>query len=291
MRRVFPRAYLSRLAGVLLAATAIAIPAAATAQPTAQPKYGGTVVVGMIGNDADTLDPTVSMAPLSVQTYVTFCKRLYERDDKQNLVPVLASGQPIYSKDRLSYAVNLRRGVKFNDGTPMTAQAVVSSVERLMYHERSSRKSDFDSVQSVNAVGQHTVVFHLKAKDAAFQGNPWVFSPTQLQKAGDGFGASPICAGPYMFDGRVPGDSITVKKSPWWFDREKVYLDKIVYRPMANQPAALAALKAGDIQAVDQVSWTDLSGIQDNAVARACGRRLLPCNRGRRSVRRPAIPL
>jgi peptide/nickel transport system substrate-binding protein len=241
---------------------ALCVLVAASAQPQAPSKYGGTLVVGVIGVDADTLDPTTSRTPLAVTSYLTFCQRLYSRDLEQRLVPLLASRLPVLSKDKLSYTVPLRRDVKFNDGTPMNAQAVVMSVERLMTHPLSSRKSDFESVESVTAPGPYTVVFHLKARDSAFQGNPWVFSPAQLAKVGEGFGASPVCAGPFMFDHRVPGDRITVVKSPFYFDQKNVFLDKIVYRPMGSAAGAVAALKAGDIQALDQVSSTELPGVR-----------------------------
>ena len=71
-----------------------------------------------------------------------------------------------------------------------------------------------------------------------------------------------------MFDHRVVGDNVTVIKSPYYYDRKHVYLDKIVFKPMPDAAAAAAALKAGDIQALDQVSTTELPA---SSRARACG--------------------
>ena len=65
-----------------------------------------------------------------------------------------------------------------------------------------------------------------------------------------------------MFDHRVAGDNVTLIKSPYYYNREDVYLDKIVFKPMPVAAAAAAALEAGDIQVLDQVSPTELPGVQ-----------------------------
>jgi peptide/nickel transport system substrate-binding protein len=87
-------------------------------------------------------------------------------------------------------------------------------------------------------------------------------SPTQLAKLGGNFGTSPVCVGPFMFDHRVAGDNVTVVKSPYYYDQKDVYLDKIVFRPAVDAAAAAAALKAGDLQALDSISTTELTGVQ-----------------------------
>ena len=71
-----------------------------------------------------------------------------------------------------------------------------------------------------------------------------------------------------MFDHRVAGDNVTVIKSPYYYDQKDVYLDKIVFKPMPDAAAAAAALKAGDIQVLDQVSTTELAGVQQTSSLR-----------------------
>ena len=68
-----------------------------------------------------------------------------------------------------------------------------------------------------------------------------------------------------MFDHRVVGDNVTVIKSPYYYDQKDVYLDKIVFKPMTDAAAAAAALKAGDIQALDRVSTAELPGIRQTS--------------------------
>ena len=83
---------------------------------------------------------------------------------------MLAAALPVLSKDKLSYTVQLRQGIKFNDGTPFNAQAVVTTVQRFMTYPGSSAASDYATVDSVTASGPYTVVFHLKARDSTFTG-------------------------------------------------------------------------------------------------------------------------
>jgi peptide/nickel transport system substrate-binding protein len=211
----------------------------------------------------------------SLLIFPAMCQRLYDYDARQQLLPVLAASVPVLSKDKLTYTIPLRRGVRFNDGTPFNAQAVVTSVQRYMTPTSTgATRSDWAGIDSVRASGPYTVVFRLKARDSAFAGggyvggNPYVFSPAQLAKLGDGFAASPVCVGPFMFDHRVPGASVTLVKSPWYYDRENVFLDKIVYKPITSAPAAAAALKAGDIQVLTQVGATELPAVQQDSSLR-----------------------
>src|SRR5262249_31119410 len=158
----------------------------ASARTDASSRYGGTLVVGLSSSDPDSLDPMTASSTASLLIFPAMCQRLYDYDAKQQLLPVLAAAVPVVSKDKLTYTIQLRRGVRFNDGTPFNAQAVVTTVERYMSPSNTSTPTDYTVVDSVSATGPYTVVFHLKAPDSAFAGggyvggNPYVFSPTQL---------------------------------------------------------------------------------------------------------------
>ena len=186
--------------------------------------------MGLTRGDPDTLDPTVSRSTASLAVYPAMCQQLYDRDSNQQLVPVLAAAVPVLSKDKLSYTIQLRQGIQFNDGTPFNAQAVVTTIQWFMNYPGSVRVGDYASVDGVTASGPYTVVFHLKARDSTFiGGNSYILSPAQLDKLGANFGTKPICVGPFMFDHRVPGDNVTLIKSPYYYDQKDVYLDKVVY--------------------------------------------------------------
>jgi peptide/nickel transport system substrate-binding protein len=252
-----------RLALLPLAALALVVLPAAAAHVT---RYGGTVVVGLTA-DPDSMDPTVSRGT-GVTIYRDMCWRLYEMMNIHGLdtpVPQLAASLPVRSKDKLSYTVQLRQGVLFNDGTPLNAAAVVTSYQRFVTYPGSTRATDFADVAGVTAAGPDTVVFHMAQPDSSFTSNMYVFSPAALAAEGANFGQDPVCAGPFEFDHRVVGDNVTIVKSPWFWDRNDVHLDKIVFKPYPDAAAATAALESGDVQVLASVPGTQVPALQENA--------------------------
>jgi peptide/nickel transport system substrate-binding protein len=250
------------LAGVVLA---LAVLGPASARVGTPSKYGGTLTVGLSA-EPDGLDPTLSHQFSAVEVYRTFCEKLYDLNGNGQPVPQLAAALPVISKDKLTYTIQLRPGIVFNDGTPFNAQAVVTTLQRNLTLDGSTRASDLDSIDSVTASGASTVVLHLTLPEAPLLDDlttaaTAIMSPAQLTKLGTNFGTNPICVGPFMYDNRVAGDSITVIKSPYYYDKYAVHLDKIVFRVAKDPAAAVAALEAGDLQALDSVSTTQLQSV------------------------------
>ncbi|HEY7397339.1 MAG TPA: ABC transporter substrate-binding protein [Gaiellaceae bacterium] len=259
-----------RTAVLVGAATALVVAAAATAavgiHRTAV-KDGGTLVVGMSNGEPDALDPTLARTFSGREVFLTFCQKLYDLNAKAQIVPQLATALPTISKDKLTVTIHVRTGIKFNDGTPFNAAAVVTSLNRDLTLKGSARASEISPVSSVNASGPSTVVLHLKTPYSPLTAQladraGMVMSPAQLTKLGSNFASNPICVGPFMYQNRVTGDSITVVKSPYYYDKKDVHLNKIVFKIENDTAAAAAALKAGDLQALDVIDSTQLQGIE-----------------------------
>jgi peptide/nickel transport system substrate-binding protein len=229
-------------------------------------KQGGTLTVGLTAGEPDALDPTLARTFSGREVFLTFCEKLYDLNAKAQIVPQLASALPTISKDKLTVTIPLRRGIKFNDGTPFNADAVVKTIQRDQTLKGSARASEISPVDSVTAAGAYRVVFHLKSPYSPLTAQladraGMIMSPAQLDKLGDKFATNPICVGPFTYDNRVAGDTITVVKSPYYYAKSKVHLDKIVFKVENDAAAAAAALKAGDLQALDGIDSTQLQGI------------------------------
>jgi peptide/nickel transport system substrate-binding protein len=260
-------------AAVLLALVLTAAATAGSSHRAAAAKNGGTLTVGMTAGEPDALDPTLARTFSGREVFLTFCEKLYDLNAKAQIVPQLASALPTISKDKLTVTVPLRKGIKFNDGTPFNADAVVKTIQRDQTLKGSARASELSPVDSVTAQGQYTVVFHLKTPYSPLTAqladrSGMVLSPAQLDKLGDKFATDPICVGPFMYQNRVAGDSITVVKSPYYYDKKDVHLDKIVFKVENDAAAAAAALKAGDLQALDGIDNTQLQGIVHTSTLR-----------------------
>jgi len=259
----------SRIAAITALAllVVLAVTAAAQAGPRSAQKEGGTLTVGLANGEPDALDPTLARTLSGREVFLTFCEKLYDLNAKAQIVPQLASALPTVSKDKLTVTIPLRKGIKFNDGTPFNAAAVVTTLQRDQTLTGSARASEISPISSVDASGNYTVVIHLKSAysplTAQFADRAgMIMSPTQLNNLGSKFATNPVCVGPFMYQSRVAGDSITVVKSPYYYNKKNVHLDKIVFKVENDTAAAAAALKAGDLQALDAIDSTQLQGIK-----------------------------
>jgi peptide/nickel transport system substrate-binding protein len=255
------------VAAVIGATFALGVLGGATASLS---KYGGVLVV-RLGGDPDSLDPTVSRTPWASNIQGTMCLRLYEfasNHGKLELDPILAAAQPLISADKLSYTVELRKGIEFNDGTPFTAQSVVASYQRYLTYPGSAQASNFADVAGVKATGPYTVVYNLKQADSTFTGNMYPLSPTAIAAEGANFSTDPICVGPFMVDHWDPNVDVTLVKSPYYYKRGAIFLDKIVFKEIVDPSAALADLEAGDIQVLNGVPPAEVQAVKQDSSLR-----------------------
>ena len=88
-----------------------------------------TLVVAL-NQDPDILDPTLARTYVGRIIFSHICEKLYEIDENLRIYPQLAAEMPAYSDGGRTVTVKLRPGVKFNDGTPMDAEAVRFSLDR-----------------------------------------------------------------------------------------------------------------------------------------------------------------
>jgi peptide/nickel transport system substrate-binding protein len=259
----------SRIAAITALAllVVLAVTAAAQAGSRSAQKEGGTLTVGLANGEPDALDPTLARTLSGREVFLTFCEKLYDLNAKAQIVPQLASALPTVSKDKLTVTIPLRKGIKFNDGTPFNAAAVVQTLQRDQTLTGSARASEISPIASAEASGQYTVVIHLKTPYSPLTAqfadrSGMIMSPTQLNNLGSKFATNPVCVGPFMYQNRVAGDSITVVRSPYYYDKKNVHLDKIVFKVENDTAAAAAALKAGDLQALDAIDSTQLQGVK-----------------------------
>jgi peptide/nickel transport system substrate-binding protein len=224
-----------------------------------------TLRIGL-AEDPDILDPTLARTYVGRIVFASLCDKLFDIDDKLNLVPQLALSHET-SADGKTVTIKLRPGVKFHDGEPMDAEAVKASLERHMTMQGSFRKPELAAVDKVEVVDASTVRLLLK--------NPFspliaqladragiILSPKAAKEAGDKFGLKPVCAGPFKFVERVQQDRIVVEKFPQYWDAANVHIDRVVFRPIVESTVRLANLKSGSLDLIERALATDLKEIR-----------------------------
>ena len=258
------------LVAACVAALAAAVAAARTTRSSANIKNGGTLTIGL-AEEPDALDPTLARTFVGRIVFLAMCEKLYDLDSHLNIVPQLATALPQVSKDKLTYTIKVRKGVKFNDGTAFNAAAVKTTLERDLTLKGSVRASEISPINSVDAPNATTVVLHLKTPYSPLTAQladraGMILSPKALASGGT-FAQNPVCVGPFMYKDRVAGDHITLVKSPYYYDKAKVHLASVVYRIMTDPSSRTQALRAGDIQVEDRIQSTDVPTLQkDSAV-------------------------
>jgi peptide/nickel transport system substrate-binding protein len=178
------------------------------------------------------------------------------------------------SKDGLIYEFVLRKGVRFHNGEPVTADDVRFSFDR---YKGAGAKLLKEKVREVQIVDPGRVRFHLKEPWPDFMtfygtsatGAAWIVPKKYVEKVGDdGFKKAPIGAGPYRFVSANPGvDLVMEAYEGYW--RKTPNVKRLVFRSMPDESTRAAALKAGDVDIVYL-----LSGPTAEEVRRTPGLRL-----------------
>ncbi|PWU24695.1 MAG: ABC transporter substrate-binding protein [Candidatus Rokuibacteriota bacterium] len=220
-----------------------------------------TLVVAL-NQDPDLLDPTLSRTYVGRIIYSQMCEKLYDIDEHLRIFPQLAADLPTITDGGKTVTIKLRPGVKFNDGTPMNAEAVRFSLDRHLNLKGSNRHSEIDHINTIDVVDPLTIRLRLKAPFSPLvaaladrAGMP--VSPTQVNKLGDKFATAPVCVGPWSFVERVPQDRIVLEKSPHYFDPSQARFDRLVFRIIADDNVRLANLRSGDVDFMHLVVPTD----------------------------------
>ena len=155
------------------------------------------------------------------------------------------------SDDGLIYEFVLRKGVKFHNGEPVTAEDVKYSFER---YRGAASKALKDRVATVEIPDQQRVRFKLKQPWPDFMtfyasatGAAWVVPKKYAEQIGeDGFKKAPVGAGPYKFVSFTPGIELTFEAfDQYW--RKTPSVKRIVLRAIPDEATRLVALKRGEV--------------------------------------------
>jgi peptide/nickel transport system substrate-binding protein len=155
------------------------------------------------------------------------------------------------ARDGLTYEFVLRRGVRFHNGDPVTADDVKFSFERYKGAGASTLKARVAAVEVVDA---HRVRFRLKQPWPDFMtfygtpatGSGWIVPRKYVEKVGDdGFKKAPVGAGPYRFVSFNPGVELVLEAfDQYW--RKSPSVKRLVLKAVPDEATRLAMLKRGE---------------------------------------------
>ena len=163
------------------------------------------------------------------------------------------------SPDGLTYEFLLRKGVKFHNGEPVTAEDVKFTFERYRGGAVTQLKEHVREMQVVDA---SRVRFHLKQPWPDFMSvfgttasaAAWIVPKKYVEQVGDdGFKKAPIGAGPYRLVSYKPGVELVAEAFDGYW-RKAPAVKRVVFRGLPDETTRAAALKRGDVDVIFQVS-------------------------------------
>jgi peptide/nickel transport system substrate-binding protein len=234
---------------------AIAAPYAASAQ---------TLHIAL-RQDLDIMDPTLATTYVGRIVYAGLCDKLFDIDEKLNIVPQLATGYEW--TDPKTLVIHLRPGVKFQDDEALDADAVKATFERYLTMQGSFRKSELGLIDHVDIIDPLTLRIGLKAPSGAFLSQltdraGMILAPKVAAQAGKDFAQHPVCAGPFSFVERVAQDHVTLERFPGYWNAKDIHFDRVVYQVLVDSSVRLANLKAGTVDLSEYIVPTDAAAVK-----------------------------
>jgi peptide/nickel transport system substrate-binding protein len=284
------RRELLRRLGALGLATPVAATFATAAAPNAAARLlvphdfqasVGTLTIGT-ETDIEGFDPGHESALASTRVNNCLLEGLVGyAPGSTRLVPRLATSVPTLenggiSEDGLTYTYRLRRGVTFHDGTPLNAEAVKISYQRLYdqnfarYDATNTSGFFLTGLTAVDTLDEHTIRFSLGEANAAFMelSNIYagkVLSPKQVhEQPVEAWNAAAAGTGPFTVEMWEPGVKVELARNERYWGRLPP-IERLIFRPIPNPEERVAALLAGEVDLIVAAPPDAIDTVRDDA--------------------------
>jgi len=250
-------------AGLLASGFAAAFGMTASALAGDAPRPGGTLTHLIAADAPPSFDAHREATFATVYSAAPFYSVLIRVDPNNpgstaEFVCDLCTEMPRPSDDGKTYTFKIRDGVKFHDGSPLTAADVAASWEHIVHPPEgllSPRGSHYMMVDTIEVPDPATVVFHLKFATSAFLpalADPysWIYKKEILDKDPRWYEKNILGSGPFKFVGYEIGQSIKGARNPDYYHRGLPYLDGFTGLYAPKQAVRVDAIRS-DRAAVD----------------------------------------
>ena len=288
MRRKQVLSLFMLVTGIALLVAAMSVGAATSATKkagSAEALKGGTLKLNQAASDFDFVDPGLAYRTDDWAMLYATSMQLVSFPEKagaagSQLYPEAATAFPTVSKDGKTYTFHIRPGLRFSDGSPVTAAAFQRAWERNLSPKMGSPlgvnvgtqdmvvgaaaflAGKASHISGISAKGL-TLTFHLTKPNATFVsilGMQW-FNAVKPNMAYSSTGLNTFpAAGPYYIASRDPGRSTVLKRNPYYKGPRPANADQIVFTPNVNIDQSLLQVKAGQAD-------MDIIGIPPTAAA------------------------
>ena len=251
-----------------------------------EPQQGGELRWGFGLGQIPTLDPAqVNLGVVAGELLSNIFSGLVQFDEELGIVADLAENWTV-SENGLEYIFNLRSGLTFHNGDPLTAEDLVFTCERTTDPDFASPQANkLALIEEITAQDETTLYIRQSAPYAPFLATACSRGPGRallpisrraVEEMGDEqFGQAPVGCGPFMIDPdsvEVGGGFDLLAFEDWYGGRP--YLDKVTVQLVAEPSTLVSALEAGDVDMVDILPLTgyeQIAAIDDITMVEAAG--------------------
>lgn len=247
---------------------------------------GEKILKVQVGPDPETVDPALNNAVDGGNMILHAFEGLLTLDENGQLKEGQAESWET-SEDGLTWTFHLRDGLKWSDGTDLTAKDFVYSWQRVCDPNVAAPYAEtvlgmvkgYDEAVAgditkldVQAPDEKTVVVNL-AHPCSYFGELAAFAtlnPVQqatVEANGDAWATSAdtyISNGPFMMTEWVPGSHITFSKNPNYWNAEAIKLDKLEFELIEDSNAAYSAYTSGEVDMIKDVPTEEIPSLQGN---------------------------
>ncbi len=230
---------------------------------SAEPAPKDTLVIGTANFGYESTDPIFWESMWSF----LYLDRLIEIDDNGNTVPNIATSWSI-SPDGKDWTFKVRRGVKFHNGDPLTAEDVAFSIKHFAAKESTNPWSPYltNSMVSCEATDKYTVVYKANKAEPALV---VPFSITRIlpkdyfEKDGmENYRKNPIGSGPYKFVKLVSKTSCEFERNEQYWGK-KAGFKRIIDLQVPEESTRIAMLKRGEIDVLGGLSYDNIVALKN----------------------------
>lgn len=230
--------------------------------------------------DAQSLDPHAVNEGVTNNIGTLLFDTLVERTRDQSLQPALATSWKVI--DERTWRFSLRQGVRFHDGTPLTADDVVFSIERAQQPSSQFAQYALPLGKPVK-LDSHTVELRLPAPNPILlehlnsifiMSKAWVQAhrvervPSFNDREEAYSSVNAMGSGPYMLKQRGVGTRTVMARHAGWWGQFEGNVEEVVFTPIANDATRLAAVLSGDVDLIQDAPPQDLPRLAQDARVR-----------------------
>ena len=258
-------------------------PDSSSSAPAAE---GAQEMTFVLSNLPDGIDPGITNNSFAQYVIVNCFEGLVTYDESGSIVGGSAESWDI-SEDGTVYTFHLREGLKWSDGSPLTAEDFVYSIQRVLTPATTAQyvnmvtdyvlnaQEYYDGTATaeelgVKALDETTLEITLKQPVSYFIDvlSMWVYDPVQkatVEANGDKWTNSPetyVCNGPFKVTGMSMNENYILEKNENYWNAENVSLEKLTFRYILDISTALTAYESGEVDGIISIPSSDYARLK-----------------------------